>query len=163
MGFTLSPWADTASPAAKTLRAALTSRSWITPHSGHVHSRTFNGILATVCPQSLHRLLDGYQLSMPTSVRPYHSDLYVSCLTNSDQLASIIDFARWRFFCMLLTARLSMAITWLSFLSRVESLCRKSLRESAVLACIRATLSFAFMRLAEPFCFFASRRCSLAS
>src|SRR6201997_1973262 len=163
MGFTLSPWADTASPAARTLRAAFTSRSWIDPHSGHTHSRMFSGILDAVWPQSLHRLLDGYQRSIPISVRPYHPALYVSCRTNSDQLASLIDFARRLFFCMLLTARLSMAITWFSFINRVESLCRKSLRESAVLACIRATLSFAFMRLAEPFCFFASRRCSLAS
>jgi hypothetical protein len=59
-GLTSTPWADTARPAAKTLRAALMSRSWMLPHSGHTHSRTFNGILGTVCPQSEHRLLDGY-------------------------------------------------------------------------------------------------------
>lgn len=106
-GLTDSPWADTASPAAKTLRAAFTSRSWIAPHSGQVHSRTFSGIVATVCPQSLHRLLDGYQRSMPTSVRPYQCALYSNCRTNSDQLASLIDFARQRFFCML-------PITWFS-------------------------------------------------
>src|SRR5574340_573762 len=162
-GLTDSRWAETASPAAKTLRAALMSRSWIAPHSGQVHSRTFNGNFDTVCPQSEHRLLDGYQRSMPTSVRPYHSALYSSCRTNSDQLASLIDFARQWFFCMLLTARLSMAITWFSFISRVESLCRKSLRASATLACSRATFRFALERRAEPFCFFASRFCSLAS
>src|ERR1700758_2112743 len=163
MGFTLSPWADTASPAARTLRAAFTSRSWIDPHSGHTHSRMFSGILDAVWPQSLHRLLDGYQRSMPISVRPYHPALYVNCRTNSDQLASLIDFARLRFFCILLTARRSMAITWFSLTSRVESLCRKSLRASATLACSFATLSFALARRTEPFCFFASRRCSFAS
>lgn len=163
MGLTLSPWADTASPAAKTLRAAFMSRSWIEPHSGHVHWRMCKGIFAAVWPQSLHRLLDGYQRSMPMSVRPYHSALYVSCLTNSDQPASLIDFARFLFFCKLETARLSMAITWFSFINRVESLCKKSLRESAVLACMRATLSLAFMRLAEPIFFFARRRESFAS
>ena len=162
-GFTDSPRADTASPAAKIFRAALMSRSWILPHSGQTQSRTFNGIFGTVCPQSEHRLLDGYQRSMPISVRPYHSDLYSSCLTNSDQAASLIDFARQWFFCMLLTARLSMAITWFSLTSLVESLCRKSLRVSAILACSRATFSLALIRLAEPFCFFASRLCSLAS
>ena len=39
-GLTASPWADTASPAAKMLRAALTSRSWCVPHCGHVQVRT---------------------------------------------------------------------------------------------------------------------------
>src|SRR5690606_38272459 len=34
IGLTDSPQADTASPAANTLRAAFTSRSWIDPHSG---------------------------------------------------------------------------------------------------------------------------------
>src|SRR5579863_6700536 len=163
MGLTLSPWADTANPAAKTLRAALMSRSWRLLHSGHVHERRFNGILATVRPQSEQRLLEGCQRSTPINVRPYHCALYSSCLTNSDQLASLIDFARRRFFCMFLTDRLSMAITWFSFINRVESLCRKSLRESAVLACRRATLRLAFWRLAEPFCFFARRRDNFAS
>ena len=108
-GLTVSPWADTASPAARTLRAALMSRSWIVPHSGHIHSRTFKGIALTVYPQSAHRLLLGYQRSIPISSRPFQLALYSSCRTNSDQLASLIDFDRQRFFCMLLTARLSMA------------------------------------------------------
>ena len=42
-GLTFSPQTDAASPAAKTFRAALMSRSWIVPHSGQVHSRTFKG------------------------------------------------------------------------------------------------------------------------
>ena len=155
-GFTDSPRADTASPAAKTLRAALMSRSWIVPHSWQVHSRTFKGIFLTVWPQSEQRLLLGYQRSMPTSSRPYHSDLYSNCRTNSDQLASAIDLARLWFFCMLLTASVSMAITWFSFTNRVESLWRKSLRESAILACSFATFSFAFLRLAEPLVYVAT-------
>jgi len=162
-GLTSSPQTDTASPTAKILRAAFMSRSWTTPHSGQVHSRTFNGREPMVYPQSLHRLLDGYQRSIPIKVRPYQSALYSSCLTNSDQLASEIDFARLWFFCMLFTARLSTEITWFSFISRVESLWRKSFRVSAILAWIRATFSFAFARLAEPLCFFASLLCSMAS
>ena len=68
-GLTDSPRAaDTASPAAKTLRAALMSRSWIVPHSGQVHSRTLKGIFLTVWPQSEQRLLLGYQRSMPTHI-----------------------------------------------------------------------------------------------
>lgn len=54
------------------------SRSWIVPHSGHTHSRTLNGSFETVCPQSLHRLLEGYQRSMPISVRPYQCALYLT-------------------------------------------------------------------------------------
>ena len=161
-GLTDSPQTDTASPAAKTLRAALISRSWWVPHSGHTHSRMRNGSFDTVCPQTEHRLLDGYQRSMPINVRPYHCALYVNCLTNSDQPASPIDFAKWRFFCILLTDSVSMAITWFSLTSLVESLCRESLRTSVMRACRRATLSLAFLRLAEPFCFFASLRCRLA-
>jgi hypothetical protein len=38
-GLTVSPQADTASPAARMLYAALISRSWQVPHSGHTHSR----------------------------------------------------------------------------------------------------------------------------
>ena len=162
-GFTFSPQADTASPAAKTLRAALMSRSWTAPHSGHVHSRTLNGSDLTVWPQSEQRLLLGYQRSIPTSLRPYHSDLYSNCRTNSAQLASEIDFARLWFFCMLLTASVSTAITWFSFISFVESLCRKSLRESAIRAWMRATRSFALRWFADPFCFLDKQRCALAS
>src|SRR5690606_14578878 len=162
-GLTASPWADTASPAAKTLRAAFMSRSCTDPHSGHTHSRTLSGIFGMVYPQSEQRFDDGYHLSMPINSRPYHRALYSSCRTNSDQPASLLDFDTQRFFCMLATAKLSMAITWFSFISRLESLCSKSLRASAIFACSRATLSRAFARFLEPFCFFASRRCSLAS
>jgi len=167
MGLTLSPWANTASPAAKTLRAALMSRSCVLPQHGQVHERTVNGIFATVCPQSLHRLLEGNHLSTLMTVRPYHCALYFNCLVNSDQLASLIPFARRWFLSMFLTDSVSIAITWRSctnrLISRVESLCKKSLRASAVLACIRATLRLAFLRLAEPLRFLESRRCSLAS
>ena len=162
-GLTASPWADTASPAAKTLRAAFISRSWIDPHSGHTHSRTLSGIFGMVYPQSKQRFDDGYHLSMPINSRPYQRALYSSCRTNSDQPASLIDFDRQRFFCMFDTDKLSMAITWFSFISLVDSLCRKSLRASAIFACTRATLSFAFSRRLDPLVFLASRRCSFAS
>ena len=162
-GLTDSPWADTASPAANTFRAAFTSRSWVAPHSGHVHCRTFNGIFAMVYPQSEQRLDDGYHLSMPISSRPYQLALYSNCRTNSDQPASLIDLDKQRFFCMFDTDRLSTAITWFSFISRVESLCRKSLRESAIFACSLATFSLAFLLRFESFVFLAKRRWSFAS
>ncbi len=139
-GLTDSPRADTASPTAKTLRAALMSRSWTDPHSGQVHSRIFNGIFCMVWPQLEHRFVEGYHLSIPISSRPYHSDLYFSCLTNSDHPASAMDLESVRLRCMLLIARDSQQITWFSFISRVLSLCRKSLRVSAIFACSLATL-----------------------
>lgn len=120
-GLTVSPQTDTASPAARTLRAALISRSWVAPHCGQTYLRTLNGILNTVCPQSEHRLDVGYHLSLPINVHPYQCALYLSCLRNSDQLASLIDFAKQRFFCMALTNSVSTAITWFSLTSRVEA------------------------------------------
>jgi len=131
-GRTASPWADTTSPTTKTLRAAFMSRSCTDPHSGHTHSRTLSGIFGRVYPQSEQRFDDGYRLSMPINSRPYQRALYCSYRTNSDQPASLIDFDRQQFFCMLDTDRLSMAITWFSFISRVERLCRKSLRACAI-------------------------------
>src|SRR5260370_25557507 len=74
-GLTASPQADTASPAANTFFAALTSRSWTQPHSGHVQHRVSRESEPSTCPQSEHRLLLGYHLSMATNVRPYHAAL----------------------------------------------------------------------------------------
>ena len=116
-----------------------------------------------VKPQSEQRLLEGYHLSMPISVRPYQRDLYSNCRTNSDQLASEILLARQWFFCMFFTANVSTAIVWFSRMSRVESLWRKSFRASTILACSRATLSRAFALRLEPFCFRANRCCNLAN
>nr|WP_256205458.1 hypothetical protein [Nitrosomonas cryotolerans] len=62
-----SPRTDTASPAAKTLRAALMSRSWIDPHSGQIHSRAFKDVLFTVSPHPQQRLLLGYHCSIPAA------------------------------------------------------------------------------------------------
>ena len=159
-GLTASPRADTASPAANTLRAAFTSRSWHEPHSGHVHCRTCSGSFGIVYPHSEQRLDDGNHLSIPTNSRPCQSALYSNCRRNSDQLASAMDLDRQRFCRMFETDRLSTAITWFSLTSRVDSLCRKSLRASAIFACRRATLVLAFLRRFEPLVFLASRRCA---
>lgn len=157
-GLMASPWADTASPAAKILRAALTSRSCCVPHCGHVQARTDSGIEPWVWPHVEHRLLDGYQRSMPISVRPAHCALYSNCLTSSDQLASLIDLARLRLRSMFFTASVSRAITWFSLINRVESLCRKSLRASVMCACKRATFNFSLARFFEPSLAHAPRR-----
>lgn len=148
-----------ASPAANMFLAAFMSRSWWVLHSGHVHCLLESGIFASTCPQFEQRLLDGYHLSIPISSRPYQRALYSSCLRNSDQLASDMDLDRWRFFCMFFTDNVSTAIAWFSRIKRVESLCRKSLRVSAIFACKRATFLRALVRLFEPFCFLLRRRC----
>lgn len=63
-GFTVSPQAKTASPAALMLRAAFTSRSCALWHSGHTQERVAKSSLSSVYPQQEHRLLEGYQRSM---------------------------------------------------------------------------------------------------
>src|SRR5690606_2746338 len=113
-GLTVSPWANTASPAANTLCAALMSRSWSALHCRQDQCRTLNGSFGNTCPQTWQRLLDGYQRSTRTNSRPYQRALYSSCLTNSAHPASPIDLARQRFFRMLDTDKLSTAITWFS-------------------------------------------------
>src|SRR5437667_7537100 len=114
-GLTASPQAsNTVSPTACILRAALRSRSWTTPHSGHVHTRISSDKESSTCPQSKQRLEEGYHLSILTRVRPYHAALYSSCLTNSDQPTSLMALARQWFLTIFLTCRLSMQTTWFS-------------------------------------------------
>lgn len=161
-GLLISPQADTASPAASMFCAALMSRSCFVRHSGQSHIRTERGSFKRTCPHVQHRLLDGYHWSMPINVRPYHSALYSNCRTNSLQPESEIDLAKRQFFCMLEILRLSMAITWFSSISRVESLWRKSFLESEMRACNRATFNRAFARFLEPFCFLDRRFCKNA-
>ena len=147
-GLTASPRTDAASPAANTLRAAFTSRSWIDPHSGHVHCRTFNGIFGIVYPQSEQRLDDGYHLSIPTSSRPYQLALYSNCRRNSDQLASAMDFDRQRFFCILPNAWFSRIISVnnrkeIAMAKAVKHLVQISIKQAAkILDVSESTLTF---------------------
>ncbi len=81
------------------------SRSWCVPQLGQSHSRIFNGILSTMCPQLPHRFELGNHRSILIKVRPYHSHLYSSCLTNSPQLASLMARASLGFLIMFFTAK----------------------------------------------------------
>src|SRR6266702_6588550 len=120
-GLTASPQAsNTVSPTAWMFFAALISRSWTTPHSGHVQTRTSKSRESRICPQSKHRLEEGYHLSILTRFRPYHSALYSNWDTNSDQPTSLIALARLWFLTMFLTCRLSTQIVWFSRIRRVE-------------------------------------------
>jgi len=68
----VAPRANTASPAALILMAALMSLSCLAPHSGQSHCRTDNGRLSWTNPQpgAEHRLELGKNLSISTRVRP---------------------------------------------------------------------------------------------
>ena len=65
---TFSPQAFTASPAARIFLAALWSRSWCDPHSGHSHERTANGKEESVYPQPEQRFEDGKNWSIVTHI-----------------------------------------------------------------------------------------------
>ena len=159
---TLSPQADTVSPTAKILRAAFTSRSCVSWQDGHCHSRTSSGMDETVCPQQEQRLLEGYHLSIPDSVRPYHSALYDRNDRNCDQPESDIALASVGCFTMFFTASVSTAMNWFSRINLVESLWWKSRLLSAILAYSFVTLRFAFSRFFEPLAFRLKRRCNSA-
>src|SRR5690554_383296 len=134
MPLTLSPRANTASPAALMLIAAFTSRSWPTEHSGQTQERIASGIASFTWPQPEQRLLDGYHGSMATTWRPAQAALYASCRTNSPQPASLIDLARRLLRTMLFTCRDSTQITWFSLMIWRDSLCKLSIRQSEILA-----------------------------
>ncbi len=61
------------------------------------------------------------------------------------------------------TAKFSIAIRLLFRTSSVVNLCKKSVRASLILACIRATLSLALYRLLEPLVFRLSSFCAILS
>ena len=64
---------------------------------------------------------------------------------------------------MFLTAKSSIAIKLLALTKLVVNLCKKSVRASLILACIRATLSLALSRLLEPLVFRLSSFCAAPS
>lgn len=86
------------SPSFKMFFAAFTSRSWIIPHFGQVHSRTDKSFVPDHCaPQAEQSWLEGKNRSTATTCFPYHAALYSNCRRNSPQLASEIAFASLRF------------------------------------------------------------------
>ncbi len=131
--------------------AALTSRSWVSPHNGHVHCRTDKSFVSGL--RCLHReqsWLDGNVGDTMTACLPYQAALYSNCRRNSDQLASAMLLASLWFCCMFCTRRSSRQITWFSRISRVDSLCRKSSRALQIFSCSRATFNRAFSRFFPP-------------
>lgn len=135
-GLTASPWADTASPVARMLRAALTPRSWSLPQSAQVYPRTSSGVVAAVW---LQRLLDGSLRSTATSVRLYRHAFYPSGRRNSSQPATLTDLTRSRFRSISRTVTGSTTVTRLSMSNGVQNWCRKSVPVLAIAPCNCAT------------------------
>lgn len=138
------------------------SRSWEAPHSGQCHERTFNANLGSVYPQQLQRFEDGKNWFMATTERPDPSDLYCSWRKNSPHPASAIALDSFGLRIMFFTFKDSTQTTWFSLISLRDSLCKLSIRQSAIFAWMRATLARTLARFFEPFCFLLKRRCSRA-
>src|SRR5688500_1375772 len=99
----------------------------MTPHMGHIHSRTESGKEVTRWPQSAQRLDEGYHWGATMSVEPYHRDLYFSIRRNCPQPTSAMCRTRWRLRTMPRTLRSSTTMTDLVFTSLVVVWCRKSM------------------------------------
>ena len=155
-GFTDSPKTEAASPAAKIFRAALMSRSCNTIAFRIKPAMHFERHLRHSIP-TLRALLTGWIPTINVDQCAPIPMRFILELSDKLRPACITDGLRQTtVFLHITDSQVSMAITWFSLISRVESLCRKSLRESAVLACNLATLSLALMRLAEPLFFYST-------
>lgn len=102
---TQSPKANTASPAAFILHAALTSRSCFLSHSRQIHEQTSSSIDSETNPQQWQRFDEGRNRSISIYTLPAHLALYSNCRVNSPQLASAMGFASFGFLIMFFTAR----------------------------------------------------------
>src|SRR5690606_10307419 len=84
-------------------------------------------------------------------VLPLCADLYESWLKNSDQEASAMCFDRCPNLIMLLTFKSSTAIKSNSLTTRLDDLCRKSLRTFATFSCNFESSALARSLELEPF------------
>ena len=126
-------------PCARMLRAALVSRSCLTPQT-HSQLLSFNASDWFMCPQQLQVLDDGKKRSTFANALPAQSLLYSSMVRNSDQFTSLILRASLRFFIMLVTLKLSTAMTWFS------STMRRGSRQSLLSLICLHRLILALMR-----------------
>ena len=131
----------------------LTSRSCQVPHFGHFHFLTPKSLTSVfLYPQQPHVCDDGYHRLIFLKYLPARSILYCTIVKNWDQPTDAIDFDKWWFFIIFLTARSShMNATQLSVIA-LESLWWKSLLWSAILRCSLATLALTFSQFFEPVC-----------
>ncbi len=111
---TFSPQANTASPAALMLRAALMSLSKRVEQDGHSHSLTSSVSSSLMWPQPEHRLELGKNWLMATTVQPPQSALYPSILTKLPQPTSAMRLLSFGLRIMFFTLRDSTQTTWFS-------------------------------------------------
>ena len=121
------------------LQAAKISLSCVVPQDLQVHSLSdsFKSLLITPQEQVLE---DGANRPILRIFLPYHSALYSNIFTNIDHPQSEIESASLWFANIPLTFKSSMQIVWLSLISLLEVLCRKSLRWFATFTCNFANL-----------------------
>src|SRR6185437_1442533 len=100
-------------------------------------------------PHAEHTWLVGSNRPVRANVRPCLRALYSSMAVNADQPASCTDLAS-RVRASPRTHRSSTYTAWFSRMIRVDSLCSQSRRQSATLACTRATLARALSLLLLP-------------
>ena len=107
---------------------AFTSLSWYVPHWGQVHILTFRSLTdGFLCPQTWQVWLDASNLSIWTTLTPFHYALYFNTLTNSLQETSPIEFARLWFCIIPLTFKSSRQIQSKRFMSFTVNLWMKSI------------------------------------
>src|SRR5215207_5634968 len=125
-GLTLPPQAFlvSAGPAAtrmpRMLRAALASRSWMTPHAWHAQERTLSGLGPSRCPHAEQVCEVGSQRPTLTTRRPCWAALSCNSRRNRPQPASWTLLAS-RVRARPLTLRFSTATAWFSRTSRRAS------------------------------------------
>ena len=107
-----------------------------------VHSRSCRVNSLLMFPQHEQSFDDGSNLPIFRMFLPYHSALYSNISTNIDHPQSEIESASLWFANIPLMFKSSMQIVWLSLISLLEVLCRKSLRWFATFSCNFANLFF---------------------
>jgi len=102
-------------------------------------------------PQSEQIWLVGSQRLITTNLRLNFSDFDSTKVLNSLQPCKLIILASLRFLTIPETFKSSRTITSFSLTILVESLCKKSLRVSAILLCSFAICSLVFSHRLDPF------------
>ena len=121
---------------------ALTSRSNKVLQLLQVHSRSFSVNSLLMLPQHEQSFDDGSNRPILRMFLPYHSALYSNISTNIDHPQSEIDSASLWFESIPFMFKSSIQIVWLSLISLLEVLWRKSLRWLATFSCNFANLFF---------------------
>lgn len=131
---TFSPKANTKSPAALRLAAALMSRSKSFEQEGQVHSRSFKVSASLMYPQQAQRLELGKKVSIATRLLLAQSAFYSSILRKCPQPASAMCLLTLGLRIRCLTLRDSTQTTWFSLISLRDNWWRLSIRPSEILA-----------------------------